>query len=141
MDDDDSENFVVIQVLNVDPKSIHIASCQERLDNDQQCMVSVQVFEQWRSAFTIAGREEVHAFIIDEPRTRDILGVIGVAESMRHKIRSWSVRKSDIDGCISLYDPKPLRPRLDVPTSPKFPIYFLVDLLAAGGWTPVLHRV
>ena len=75
-------------------------------------------------------------FVYVDPVRVDILAVCGTSPDSGQHMHVWTGSASDVDGCVSLDAPRPLR----VPSplkSPWTPVLCLLDEMAAEGFEPV----
>jgi len=75
-------------------------------------------------------------FATQDPCSQDVLALCGTYPSDRSNIRIWSVRESDIDNCVCLYDPKELRCKEPL-FSKRCPPLCLIDALLNAGFVGV----
>jgi hypothetical protein len=94
--------------------------------------ISVQPFSRWRGFDEPAGLPaEAEVFVYQDPSLTDILGLIGGAKLDRRSTwHEWQTRPSDVEGCVCLHDPRPLRPNMSLQNT-KVPVLALVDALAS----------
>ena len=71
---------------------------------------------------------EAEVFVYSDPCMVDVLGMAGGEHTDRREWRTWTSRPSDVEGCVNLFDPAPLRPTLPL-RSPRVLILALLDAL------------
>lgn len=143
--DGDGVRCLFYQILAVDPKGIFV-----KTDNTQKggikdagvFEVSAQPYQEWlgHGGSATSASIAVECFPFDNPCMIDLLKVGGCSASARAGWRKWKTGPADVDGCILLQSPEPLRPacRLE---DPKVPVLALLDALGEQGFSPVEDRV
>lgn len=101
----------------------------------------VQPLERWggsaESAHTVPSSLET--YVVEEPHHVDILAMTGSKPDKRCEILRWSPVLSDVVGCVSLADPRPLEPvyRADLADAPAL---VLLDKLEEAGFSKVARK-
>ena len=138
---DEGEPFpMFFQLLAVDAKVIVPDTYTDDTDSVQSMLrVTVQKYERWAPLHhdleNVGTEAEVFILGDDDPATIDILRLTGADTDIttRQHVLHWSAAVSDVEGCVHLYGPKPLQPRVNIGDA-KTPTLYLLDALDAKGF-------
>eukprot|EP00959_Pyramimonas_sp_CCMP1952_P344609 7217507-Pyramimonas_sp.AAC.1 len=72
----------------------------------------VQEFEVWRSQAVNRDTESLDVFVGPPPGHVDLLAMLGTAPEDRQAMCSWRSGLSDVDGCMLLFDRRPVAPQM-----------------------------
>jgi hypothetical protein len=140
-DGDGGVGLHVFQVVGLETRIVKVTTQLDDADGKALMNVSVQPFRRWSS--TLDGLESRHCleiFIVEEPHVVDALTLLGDDALARDRVRSWTVAKSDVEGCLSLRDPQHVRPTMALKDA-SCPTLMLMDALEADGFVGVSRRV
>lgn len=77
--------------------------------------------------------DQTDIFVYRQPRVVDVLSLSGSESMDRSKMVAFTARESDVEGCVNLFDPQPLKPRMSL-KDVRIPVLALLDHLASLGW-------
>ena len=136
LDDDDHDALSFVQVLAIDQKCITPEQCQPLEDNDSGTQVSCQPLERMIPLGDIASSQQADVYIFEDDRPLKIHMALS-PDDRPHVLRWHNAGQSGLyDCCISLRDPKPLMPDIDL-LNHACPALCLLDALAERGWTGI----
>jgi hypothetical protein len=132
---DDTLSMEVFQVLAVQGRSITVKTYEDEVAECETLMsVSVQPYDQWQTIENQGRMQQVEVFAFEEPVQIDALKMAGGKLSDRNDWWGWTPRESDVEDCICLHSPEPLRPNAKL-TDASVPVLALLDALEARGYT------
>jgi hypothetical protein len=106
--------------------------------------LTVQPLEVWSSSMLSDDyADDQHAaevFVVDEPLVIDALALCPSDSQSRRDWLQWVPEPSDIEGCLTMTKPEPIRPTLSL-ASATIPVLCLTDALEVAGWSGVSHVV
>lgn len=134
----------VFQVLALESRSVIVATFTAPDDIPERGLytISAQPYERWRAGnpvMRVGPRACEEVFAIEDPLLVDLLDLVGGATDRRRWLK-WETRQSDVEGCVSLVAPTPLRPQASL-SSPTIPVLCLMDALDQAGVAGVERRV
>ena len=133
--EDGEPTALIVQVLHVEVRNKLVETYVGEGEMPELYSISAQVWEQWRptSSSPIELGESIDCFMYGEPCKLDILRLIGTDPSARTQMQKWSVRESDVEGCMCFHSPERLQPTAALQDA-STPVLCLMDALAAGSW-------
>lgn len=129
---------LTFQVLAVDLQDRHVKTYIDHIADPVLPPASVQVLSEFN-------RRSVHrrvqmvrdVLVVQDPHVMDVLGLVGTVDPQDRKcFTQWQARPSDVEGCVCLHSPAPLRCKIENHMSPKVPVLGLLDILG-DDWSGV----
>ena len=115
-------------------KDIVVQTYAEKQKNAGLRDVVAQPLQVWAPVnVQVKKPKELDVFIVEESETLDILQLTGIDLDVRRNIFVWDWALSDLDGCLHLFNPSVLTPKLLL-WSPSTPTLCLLDALDEAGF-------
>ena len=141
---DDHDDFSFVQVVAINQKCIGPKQCKPAGDDDDNpnmmTQVSCQQLERMLPFGDASSQQQAEVFIFEDDLPLKIQ--MPLSPKDRPNVLRWeNCGQSELyDSCISLRNPKPLQPDIDL-LHPSCPALCLLDALAERGWRGRPQRV
>ena len=132
-----------MQVLAVDKRQVNVTTYDVTMDPAREAETSsVQQYERWMSfdSEPCGVPTSMDIFTMGGPDSVNFLALSGTGEGARSKFLQWDVEPSDVEGCMSLVNPRGLQASHKL-TDRDVPYLALIDALHHAGFQSTLGIV
>jgi hypothetical protein len=133
------KTIIFVQVLALKSRPVIVPTFRCHDDEDFEVglySISVQPYSRWSlmgGTESFGPPESAECFIYQDPCLVDILAIGGTTSESRKAWMVWETKPSDIEGCLTMHSPQPLRPRMGL-RDKSVPVLALIDALESEGF-------